>query len=223
MGKGKSQQIKTQKIYVLSGLGVDERAFKNLNWNDLPIHHVEWITPEKEETLKNYARRISSIITCPDPILIGLSFGGMLAVEIAKYMPVKKCILISSSKSRKEIPIRLKLMRRLGITKILPGSVMKKPNFVLEHLFGAKTEKEKSFLKEILADTNPYFLKWALNAITQWKNTTIPNNIISIHGEDDKILPIKNIKVDYTIKGGGHIMIVNKAKEIERVIRAILN
>lgn len=183
---------------------------------------MQWITPEKEDTLESYARRISAVITSPNPILIGLSFGGMLAIEIAKYRPVKKCILISSCKSSKEIPTRLKLIGKSGITKVLPGSVMKKPNFVLEHLFGAKTKEEKSFLKEILADTDPDFLKWALNAIIKWKNTTIPKNTISIHGDDDKILPIKNIKVDYVIKEGGHIMVVNKAKEVERVIREVL-
>jgi len=76
-------------------------------------------------------------------------------------------------------------------------------------------------LKNIIKDTNPTFLKWAINQIVNWKNLSVPQNCIHIHGTNDRILPSKHLKVDYTIKNGGHFMTVNKAKEIEVIIKKL--
>lgn len=93
-----------QKYYVFSGLGADERVFKNLSFGEAEVEHIHWIPPLTTETLAQYAQRIAQRITTPHPVLVGLSFGGMVAVEIAKILPVEKVILISSAKTRDELP-----------------------------------------------------------------------------------------------------------------------
>src|SRR6185312_11284822 len=95
-------------IYVISGFGADERVFSKLDFGDNDVHFIQWQVPEKDETLASYAERLAKEIVYPNPILIGLSFGGMMAIEIAKLIPIEKVILISSIRDRYELPLLMK-------------------------------------------------------------------------------------------------------------------
>ena len=44
-----------QKYYVFSGLGADERVFKNLSFGEAEVEHIHWIPPLATETLAQYA------------------------------------------------------------------------------------------------------------------------------------------------------------------------
>ena len=208
------------KIYIFSGLGVDERVFDTIDFSDLDAVFVDWIDPLKNETFESYARRISKDFE-KDSILIGLSFGGMLAVEVSKIIQTKKVILIASAKNKNELPKWFLLAGKLKLNSLVPSSLLKSTNFITNWLFGAVTPAEKQLLKNIIKDTDPQFLKWAINQIVNWKNTDVPQNCIHIHGSNDRILSVKNVKADYMIKNGGHFMTVNKAKEIERIIKKL--
>jgi len=208
------------KIYIFSGLGVDKRVFDNIDFSGLNIAFVDWIDPLKKETFESYAYRISKDFE-NNSILIGLSFGGMLAVEVSKIIPVKKVILIASAKNKSELPKWFLLAGKLKLNQIVPSSLLKTTNFITNWLFGAATSAEKLLLKNIIKDTDPRFLKWAINQIVNWKNLSVPQNCIHIHGTNDRILPAKYLKVDYKIKNGGHFMTVNKAKEIEVIIKKL--
>ena len=208
------------KIYIFSGLGVDKRVFDNIDFSGLNISFVDWIDPLKNETFESYAFRISKDFE-KDSILIGLSFGGMLSVEVSKIMPVKKVILIASAKNKNELPKWFLIAGKLKLNRIVPTYLLKTTNFITNWLFGVTTSTEKLLLKNIIKDTDPTFLKWAINQIVNWKNLTVPQNCIHIHGTNDRILPSKHLKVDYTIKNGSHFMTVNKAKEIEVIIKKL--
>ncbi|MHA7610496.1 alpha/beta hydrolase [Elizabethkingia meningoseptica] len=209
------------KIYIFSGLGVDKRVFDKIDFGNLNVEFVDWIIPVKNETLKDYAKRISLSLTAENPSLIGLSFGGILAVEISKLLKYEKVILIASAKSKNELPWIYQMSGKIKINKLLPVSVFKLHNFITDWFFGVEKASEKQMLKNILKDTNSVFLKWAINEIVNWKNMVVPENCIHIHGNKDRVIPLKNIKADYILEGGGHFMTVNKSKEIEIIIREI--
>lgn len=211
------------KIYIFSGLGVDKRVFENIDFENLDIEFVDWIPILENESLQNYAERISIVIKSENPIVIGLSFGGILAVEISKIKKLKKLILIASAKNKNELPGIYKFARNLKLDKIIPTSVLKNQNFITNWMFGINTNAEKQLLKTILKETNPNFMRWAISEILNWKNELTPQNLIHIHGNKDRIIPIKNVKTDYIICNGGHFMTVNKAKEIEKIIKSICN
>src|SRR5512138_536855 len=98
-------------IYCISGLGADERAFERLKINGCNLSHLHYITPFSNEDLSYYAKRMSAFVKDPNPVILGLSFGGMIAVEMAKHMEFEKLILISSVKTYNEVP---KWMRIAG-------------------------------------------------------------------------------------------------------------
>jgi hypothetical protein len=85
-------------------------------------------------------------------------------------------------------------------------------------LFDVSSIEEKELLDKIITETNPDFLKWAMDKIVNWKNEFIPDNLIHIHGTNDKILPYRFVKSDYNIQSAGHFMIVKQAKEISVII-----
>ncbi len=177
-------------IYLFSGLGADERVFQKLYFSKYQVTFVKWVEPIKNEPIEAYAKRISFQIKHPNPILIGLSFGGMIAVEVAKVISTEKVILIASAKNRKEIPFYFRLLGRMRIDSLIPASILKKSNFLSNWFFGIESNTDKLLLKQILLDTNPIFLKWAIAKIIRWKNEVAIKNIIHVHGTADRLLPI---------------------------------
>lgn len=210
------------KIYIFSGLGVDRRVFGNIDFSGLDVEFIDWTEPLKNESLANYSKRISEKITEENPILIGLSFGGIVVVEISKFLKTKKLILIASAKSKFELPKIYRVIGKLKLNTLIPNSLLKSQNFITNWMFGIETKDEKKLLKTILKETSPTFLSWAINEILNWKNEHIPGNCIQIHGNKDRILSIKNVKADFIIENGGHFMTVNKSKVIEKTIKQLL-
>ena len=210
-----------KELYLLSGLGANKRVFDFIDLPGFKLNHVEWIEPLDNESIEGYANRLLAQIPDKRPILIGLSFGGMLAIEIGKIIETEKIILISSAKTVNDIPVSFRTIGKSKIHKIIPPRLLKSVNPFTYWFFGTKTKKEKELLATILRETDEVFLKWAINKIACWQNVTTLNNVTHIHGTNDKILPLTS--ADYKISNGGHLMILNKGNELSRIILEILD
>ena len=206
------------RIYILSGLGADKRVFNKIDFEGLDIHFIEWVLPTKNETIEDYAFRLTEQIKTKSPILIGLSFGGMMATEIAKHIATKKIIIIASAKTKNELPFYYRFAGALKLNKFLPTKILKKKNLISNWFFGTTNEDDKKLLGEILNDTEPQFMTWAIDKIANWKNITKHANLIHIHGTGDRILPIKFTKSNIKIMNGGHFMTLNKSKELTQIL-----
>ncbi len=208
-----------KEIYIFSGLGADERVFQRLDFSDFSTTFVKWIDPQDKETIEDYATRLLYQITTKKPTLIGLSFGGLMAIEVAKQIETEKVILIASAKTKKEIPFYYRLAGQIGIHKLVPIRLLKNSNFFTNWFFGATTTFDKQLLKQILSDTDSVFLKWAIDKVARWANQTHTKNILHIHGTGDRILPIKFVDSNIAIKNGGHFMPLNKADELNEILK----
>ena len=211
-----------KQIFIFSGLGTDERVFKHLEFPGFEKTYIKWITALEKETLEEYAKRLIPQIHSNTPILVGLSFGGIVATEISKFIATEKLILIASVKTFKEIPFFFRIAGKLNLHKLLPGKFLRHRNFISDWLFGVETASDKKLLSEILLDTDAMFLKWAINEIVKWKNATKNPNVVHIHGTADRIFPYRLIHADFTIKNGSHFMTVNKSAEINSILKTLL-
>lgn len=212
------------KIYFISGLGADSRAFSKLKFPaEFDLVHLDWIPALPNESLVQYAHRLSIDIDTSGPFyLVGLSFGGMLATEIAKKLNPVHTFLISSVPIFKELPWYYRASGVLNLQKLVPLDLMKKGNTIGLKFLGAKTEDEKTLLKQLIIDSDPVFMKWALTAILKWRNAEHPSNITQIHGTADHILPHKYTKPDILVEGGGHFIVYVNANEIMEKVNTYL-
>lgn len=209
----------TKELYIFSGLGADERVFQLIDFSDYSTTFIKWIVPQDSEAIENYATRLLDQITSTKPTLIGLSFGGLIAVEVAKQIDTEKVILIASAKTKKEIPFYYRFAAQLRLHKLLPARILKTSNFITNWFFGTSSVFEKQLLKQILIDTDPNFLKWAIDKVARWTNKTQTKNLFHIHGTSDRILPFKFLNCNATIKNGGHFLTLNKAEELNQILR----
>lgn len=208
-------------MYFISGLGADEKVFKHIH---LPSHcipvHLPWIPPRHNESLHHYALRLAEGIDTKEKFsLIGLSFGGMIAIEIAKTYGADQTILISSIPVSTDLPGYYKLAGVLRLHKVVPISMVKV--FArLKRLFTAETSEDKQMLRMMIQNSDPKFIRWAFHAILTWKNTDRPKQLFHIHGVSDLILPTRFTKPDHTVKGG-HMVILTEARAINSLLQEI--
>jgi pimeloyl-ACP methyl ester carboxylesterase len=211
-------------IYCVSGLGADERVFQKLKFEGYQPVHIKWVEPESGESIADYAQRLATQIKVERPILIGLSFGGIIAVEIAKHIATEKIILISSTKNQQEVPFYFRIFRWLPIYLLLPAKFMLwLGQLIASWFFSLRTIDDRKLFKAILFDTNARFMKWAIHQVVIWKNEIIPDNLYHIHGECDRIFPYLFVREDFNVKGGGHLMIISQAEYISNLIQKIVD
>ena len=209
-------------IYCISGLGANEKVFSNLFFEGYELHFIQWLIPEKKETIDHYATRLCSQIDHANPVLIGLSFGGMMCIEIARILPVQQIILVSSIKSHIEMPLWMRLSGKLKLDKLFPLRSFKLLIPLENHNLGLESRAEKVLVASYRKNIDPQYANWAVNKILNWKNTWVPENIFHIHGADDRIFPVKKIKANHVIPGGGHFMIMNRSTSVNEQINNFL-
>jgi pimeloyl-ACP methyl ester carboxylesterase len=212
------------KVYFISGLGADERAFQKLvfpqSWT---ISHLQWIEAARGESLASYVARFSKLIDSSVPFaLVGLSFGGIVSIELNKIIKPLTTILLSSIKTKNELPFSYRMVALLNLHKVVPSFLLNKVYLFTDWYFGTSSTQEKALLREIIHDTPVPFLKWAIHEIVNWQNETIPDNTFHIHGTNDRIFPIGQLKVDVRIADGGHFMVYSKPEEVNRAIINLL-
>ena len=210
-----------QKIYLFSGLGADKRVFERLSVPGKPVH-IEWITPLPDENLPQYAKRLIEANQIePNQILLGVSFGGIVAIELARIAEPKQVIILSSIAYSSQLPILYKIAGNLHLYKLLPYSLLKRPNFFLRYAFSPLSKENYALLKRIVADTDSTFLKWAIKQILLWRNTAVTQHLVHLHGTKDKLFPFRHTSDVIAIANGGHFMIYNRAEEVNSIVRKI--
>lgn len=210
-------------IYCISGLGADERAFSKLKINGVQLEVIPWLIPQPGETLNDYAARMRAKIPEENPVLMGLSFGGMVCTEIAKQVPVQKIILISSIKSCKELPRWMKTVAVLRLNRIFPLRSTRLTQPFQNMMLGIKNAEEKTIVQSLRREADLPYVTWAVHEALNWKNDWLHPKIFHIHGDHDRMFPIKYVKPDFVIKKAGHFMIMNRAEEVSACICTILN
>lgn len=212
------------KIFLIAGMGADTRIYNNIELpDDDEVIPVDWIEPDASDTLITYSQKLVNKYNITyNSVVIGNSLGGMMAIEIAKLVPLNKVILISSIKTIDEVPRYFSFFKMMPLYRIIPGKMFTRLGGFIRPVFGSMSPQQLWLFKDMLSKTSPIFLKWAMGAVLKWKNTTVPPNVYHITGDKDLVFDYKLIKNATIVKGGTHIMIFDRAKEINKILKAIL-
>jgi alpha/beta superfamily hydrolase len=212
-------------VYFMPGMAASSTIFERIHLPDaiFEMHLLEWEIPNPGESLTAYAQRIAQKVTHEDPILIGVSFGGILVQEMKQFLHPKKLIIISSVKSNAEFPRRFKLAKTTKAYKLIPTTLFENIEMLVKFSFGSSIVKQRLALYEkFLAVRDKRYLDWAIEQIINWDRTVIDNEIIHIHGDADEVFPPKYIKEFIPVKGGTHIMILSKYRWLNDNLPKIL-
>jgi len=198
----------------MPGMAANSSIFEHIQLpdNDFKMHFLEWIIPTKRESLVSYARRMVLKIEYPNVVLIGVSFGGVLVQEMSKQINLRKLIIISSVKSKYELPRKMTIAKATKAYKLLPTQFVSNIEALAKYAFGDSIKKRVELYQKYLSVSNKYYLNWAIQNMVCWEQEIVIPEIIHIHGDNDSVFPIKNISNCIIIKGGTHIMIINKYK-----------
>ena len=207
--------MKKIPVYFMPGLAASSAIFEHIHLpaDTFEVHKLEWIMPTEGETLENYASRVAQLVTLPNPVLIGVSFGGIIVQEMARHLQADKVIIISSIKSKDELPAIMKFAKATASYKLLPiATFLKVENTLRKYPLGDHINGRLELYEKYLSVRDPFYLKWSIDKIIHWNRTEADPNVVHINGDEDEIFASKNITDYIKVKGGTHIMIVNRYK-----------
>lgn len=202
-------------VYFVPGMAANAKIFEHIKLPEagFEVHYLEWEIPLEKESLEAYALRMTKKVTHETPILLGVSFGGILVQEMSRFISTKKVVVISSVLHEKEFPYRMKFAKRTKAYKLVPTHLFSDVEKLVKYALGETVKGRAELYKKYLSVSDDKYLTWAIEEIVNWKQTQKLTNILQIHGDKDKIFPVKNIKGDVIqVKNGTHIMIINKYK-----------
>ncbi len=201
-------------VYLMPGMAANPTIFEHIALPEdrYKIHWLEWQIPDKNETFEAYAKRMCEFIEYEHSVLLGVSFGGMLVQEMSKYLNLKKLFVVSSVKTHHELPKRLKLLKYTKAYKILPTQLVSNIELLTKYAFGETIKKRVDLYKKYLSVSDKVYLDWAIKQVVCWDQEEPHPEAIYIHGDKDIVFPHSCQGECIIIKGGTHIMIINKFK-----------
>jgi pimeloyl-ACP methyl ester carboxylesterase len=211
-------------IYFISGLATDKRIFRNirLETSDRQVF-LEWLAPEREESFDSYVSRMQQQIDeSREIVLVGVSFGGMVAIELARRVKPSRVIIISSVKTRSELPLLFRIAGWLRLTAIVPFGAMKVFPSLVHYFFGTEGQEERDLLDGIIRDADIKLVKWSAGCVVRWSNRSPIPGLHHIQGTSDRLFPSQHLKDTIPVEGGTHLMVFSKGDTLSRILNQLL-
>lgn len=201
-------------IYLMPGMAANPSIFDGIKLPEeqFSVFKLDWHIPERGIRFQDYAKQMNNRIKHKNPVLLGVSFGGMLVQEMAKHITTRKVIAVSCVKSHTELPKRMLFAKYTKVHKLLPTGLVNNVELLAKYAFGETVTKRLHLYEQYLSVRNKYYIDWSIDQIVNWKQDAPPKDLIHIHGEKDAVFPIANIKDCIKVKNGTHTMIIHRAK-----------
>lgn len=204
----------TIHVYFMPGMAANATIFEHIS---LPktifkMHLLNWFVPERDMSLESYALEMCKRVAHNNVVLVGVSFGGIVVQEMAKFMQVRKVIIISSVKKNSELPKRMIFAKYTNIHKLLPTGLINNIELLGKYAFGETVVKRLKLYENYISIRDKYYIDWSIDQLVNWKQTECSKSIVHIQGELDPVFPIKNITDCIPVKKGTHTMIIHRYK-----------
>lgn len=210
------------KLYIISGLGGDEKVLEKLTFNqNIEPVHIAWLMPEKDEDFHHYVLRMAEKIDLEEEFyLLGYSFGGIIAQEIHLIKPAKKIVILGSIRSDIEKSRFIRAGQRTNAVRYIPQKFFGNSSTIFYAFFKKIFDSKNATILQYFRVKDPYYLKWSMDKITQWKFQRLPD-VIQILADKDIVFPLKNCNPDFVIKNATHLFPVTKSKQVSEILKTI--
>lgn len=186
------------------------------------LHFLEWSIPDVGISLAAYAQHMCSKIKHENPVLLGVSLGGILVQEMSKFITVKRIIIISSVKTYHELPKKMLFARYSKVHKLLPTGLVGNVELLAKYAFGETVTKRLEMYERYLSLRDKSYIDWCIDQLVNWQQQVALENLVHIQGDKDSVFPIANIKHCIPVKNGTHTMIVHRAKWFNKNLPTII-
>ena len=211
------------KVYFISGIGGDYRYFTHVRLpQGFEASYIHWIEPLSNEPLPEYAFRLTQQIDTSQPfVLIGLSLGGIMAVEIAKRIPPVCTILIGSIPLSSQLPPLYKIAGVLKLARLIPAPLIKIAA-ITKHKLTMPGAENRRIMREVIRDGNNLDISWGVDAVLKWKNDILPHPLFHLHGTRDEVFPFRRTTPTHIIPKGAHMFLLHRADAVNQILGEIL-
>ncbi|MCU0430158.1 MAG: alpha/beta hydrolase [Cytophagaceae bacterium] len=213
-------------VYLVSGLGADSSVFEGFTLQGYVCKCLEWSAPlHHQETLESYCQRVllPQLDCSKASILLGVSFGAVIAQQLSQHVPQAKLVLVSTIRGKQDWDWKLQLAGLLRLYALPLAFWLKHlPPSVLVYFFGVQQKQHKILLRSIIRDTDIFFANWAIRAFFKWKGITTQAQVLRIHGNRDKIIPLPKASPLLIIEGG-HFLIAEQQAQVLRAVEQFMN
>ncbi|NDW10010.1 alpha/beta hydrolase [Dysgonomonas sp. 520] len=211
-------------VYFVSGFLANCRVFDKIKLPEgFEKKYLEWYIPRGDESLEEYAREMAKEVDITRPfVLIGYSFGGLVVQEMNRFLRPKKTIIMASMKSKAEEPSMFGIGRKVKFADRFPMDVISKDSVLsklyIKYVYHIPPSESELFIDNI----DPVYMKWSIKQLLDWTPPAEIENLYHIQGTKDRTFPIKGITGAIEVENGDHLMVMKKAREINKILSEIL-
>jgi pimeloyl-ACP methyl ester carboxylesterase len=215
------------RLVLMHGPGIGPIAFRRQVGLPARIEIPRWLPHPRGQSIEHYARRMAQTIDPTPPLYLGgLSFGGMVALEMARYLKPEAVILIASGHSGRQVLSLLWPLQKL--VPYIPLWFYRLSRHWLPPLlrlgFIAADRTTRDLLVETLKN-DVDFDSWrnGIESITRWElKDRLPVPVYHIHGRADWLMPIWKVSPDAVVPGAPHLMNISHPDAVNEFIAACL-
>lgn len=207
--------IDSPKIYLLPGLNASFPIFSRLEPLLPGSQILHYSAPKLNETLRTYSERLARDLP-RNCFLVGVSFGDVLAQEIARILQPKGCIIISSISSPSHLPPWFRVGRLFGkrSLSLLLTSAGRVAGIAPNRISTRATVRTREF-----SGLRGAWQRWAITELLDWKPYSPAFPLLHIHGDADRTFPIRYTRPDVCIRGGAHSLAISHPQQTATAIR----
>lgn len=200
----------TWPLILLPGIGTNAQVFALQKTAFPQLIVPPWLVPERRETLAHYGERLAEKLAITGPCVVGgMSFGGLVAQELAVHLDARACFLISSLRSRYDLA---RWMQRWGrLAWLLPPRTDRWASLfgwlTLKTIGPVLPARSKQLLTHFSKTKSP-ILAWACQQTVNWVGPSRPLTcpVYQLHGTADAVFPLRSMQPDRLVDQGGHTL-----------------
>lgn len=197
------------------GVAADARLFAPQRELPFDFDVPAWPKPDPHDTLDDYAARMAESVGAAD-LVVGVSFGGMLAQAMAGRLGARLVVGVATARRGGDIPRFYRLLE--SISHSIPILTTSQGRLLVDiGVSGMKLEHQRAILR-MLRDSPLDLIRASSRMILRWPGTPPPCPALFIHGARDLVIPARRVRPDRTVRGGGHLINMSHAREVNEFI-----
>ena len=207
-------------LILFSGLGADASVFAPQSRMFPHLTVPPWTVPRSDDSLTSYCERMADAIRPESRCVIGgASFGGIIALEMARFLNPLAVLLIGSVREPKQLPRRVRLFRPIrGLIDWLPLAMLQWSVAPLTTRLGRRVAPRLAGLAGQFRSADRAVLRWSMSRILTWSEPPVfAGPVFRIHGDRDRVIPLRGA-ADAVVRGGGHLISLTHADQVNAFI-----